>query len=240
MFSSTKPEVIFTDGHLLVLNKPSGMVVNVSATSSAGTVQNFLEDKYGMRLDTQSEFGQRGGVVHRIDKDTSGILVAVKDESSFNGLKKQFIERKVAKIYLALVFGWVEEEAFEVNAPIKRNPDNRLKMAVVREGREALTAFELMGKFKEEALEFSLLECRPQTGRTHQIRVHLAVLQHPVLGDDIYMTRRQLSLVGQSFPRLMLHAWKISFKHPITGQELNFEAPIPKEFKKFIQNSTKN
>ena len=230
MSLSTKLNIVFEDDFLLVINKPTGMVVNISETSQFNTVQELLQKKLKLDPEDKSEFGQRGGVVHRIDKDTSGLLVVAKNEKVFNGLKAQFISRDVKKEYLALVLGEVEEGNFEVSAPLKRNPKNRLKMAVVRGGKEAVTRFELIKVVDEGQMEASLLKCYPETGRTHQIRVHLACLNHPVVGDEIYMTKKQQSLVAETYKRLMLHAWKIKLVHPITKENLALEASLPTEF----------
>lgn len=240
MSSTTSLDVIFQDDSILVIDKPTGLVVNISKTSPQGTVQNILEDMVKVDPGDSSEFAKRCGIVHRIDKDTSGILVVAKDPQSFDYLKKQFMRRTVMKEYLSVVLGRVEEPIFEVNAPIARNPNNRFKMAIVKSGRAACTKFELEKSITLGNQELTLIRCYPETGRTHQIRVHLAALQHPVVGDEIYMSKKQLLLTRNMFGRLMLHAWKIQFKHPKLKEELFFESSLPKEFKKFIQNTTKN
>ena len=225
-------EAIFEDDSLLVINKKPGVVVNISKTSPINTVQNTLLEMYDFDPDDKSEFSQRCGIVHRLDKGTSGVLAIAKDEETFEGLKAQFVHREVKKEYLALVLGKIEESAFEVDAPINRNPRNRLKMAVVRGGRQAFTKFEVVKSVTSAGTETSLLKCFPETGRTHQIRVHLASLRYPVMGDIIYMTRKQLLLSEEIYERLMLHAWRISFMHPKVNKEVFFEAPLPKEFSK--------
>jgi len=225
-------EIVFEDNSLLIINKPSGVVVNISKTSPTGTIQNILQEKYDYNPDDSSEFGQRNGVVHRIDKDTSGLLAVVKNEVAFEKLKAQFVNREVKKEYLALALGRVEDAIFEVDAPIKRNPKNRFKMAIVKGGRAATTRFELVKNLKLGDVEASLLKCFPETGRTHQIRVHLTSLQHPVMADKIYMTKKQLLLTEGMFSRLMLHAWRIRFTHPEKNKEVFFEAPPPDEFNK--------
>jgi len=231
MSLSMNLEIVFEDDALLVINKKPGVVVNISKTSPTNTVQNTLQEMYVFDPNDKSEFGLRCGIVHRLDKDTSGLLVVAKDEATFEGLKAQFIRREVQKEYLALVLGKVEGPTFEVDAPIKRNPRNRFKMAVVRGGRPAVTRFELLKNIVLADNETSLLKCFPETGRTHQIRVHLASLLRPVIGDQIYMTRKQLLLSKEIYERLMLHAWKIRFEHPKLEKEAFFEAPFPEEFK---------
>ena len=227
MSSPKNLDVIFQDDSILVINKPSGLVVNISDTSPQDTLQDLMKDIIKIDPEDVSEFAQRDGIVHRIDKDTSGLLVVAKNKDAFNYLKSQFMHRTVKKEYLAVVLGRVTEPLFEIDAPIIRNPRNRMKMAVARKGRAAMTRFELMNNFMVDEQSFSLLKCFPETGRTHQLRVHLAALQHPIAGDQIYMTRKQLFMVGDAFKRLMLHAWKIEFKHPKLQKELFFEAPLP-------------
>jgi len=233
-------DVIFQDDSILVLNKPSGLVVNISDTSPQDTLQDLMRDIIKIDPEDMSEFAQRNGIVHRIDKDTSGLLLVAKNKDAFNYLKSQFMHRTVKKEYVAIVLGRITEPLFEINAPIIRNPRNRMKMAVGKKGREAMTRFELANNFNLNGEDYSVLKCFPETGRTHQLRVHLAALQHPIAGDEIYMTRKQLFIMGDAFKRLMLHAWKIEFKHPKLQEELFFEAPLPEEFKKFIQNPIKN
>ena len=230
-------EIIFEDDSLLVINKKPGVVVNISKTSPTDTVQNTLQEMYDFDHNDKSEFGLRNGVVHRLDKGTSGVLAIAKNEETFEGLKAQFVNREVEKEYLTLVLGRVEEPAFEVDAPLSRNPRNRLKMAVVRGGRAAFTKFELVKNINLANMEVSLLKCFPESGRTHQIRVHLASLQYPVMGDVVYMTRKQLLLSGELFDRLMLHARKIRFVHPEVKKEMSFEAPLPAEFSKVYSKS---
>lgn len=242
MPSSTKNNqtilnVIFEDDDLMVLNKPSGVVVNVSETSSSGTIQNALMEEFEYDEDRfeefeneqiKKEFVQRSGIVHRLDKDTSGVLLVAKNPESFKNLKNQFQNREVKKEYIALVLGEFQDLKVRVTAPIGRNPNNRMKMAVVDGGRTADTTFELEKVVEVEGERFSLVICFPKTGRTHQIRVHLAAMKHPVVADPIYMTKKQLQKYETKFDRLMLHAWKASVKHPKTKKEQIFEAPLPK------------
>jgi len=229
-------KIIYEDESLMVLNKPSGVVVNISETSPSGTIQNELkkvldeDEKLLEDVDEQikKEFLSRSGIVHRLDKDTSGVLLVAKTARSFEILKNQFKNREVTKVYTALVLGELEDLKIKVNAPIGRNPNNRLKMAIVDKGRNAETVFELEKVTEIEGERFSLVKCLPLTGRTHQIRVHLAAMKHPVVPDYIYMTRKQLEKYELLFDRLMLHAWKLGVKHPNTNKEQIFEAPLPK------------
>ena len=218
-------DILYEDSYILVLNKPSGVVVNKSDTSSDITIQDKIAG-YIVADDEESEFFQRGGIVHRIDKDTSGVLLIAKDIGSFKRLQKQFKRREVTKEYIAVVHGEIKDDMFEVNAPIKRNPSNRLKYAIVEGGKEAVTRFEKLKTINN----LTVLKCFPKTGRTHQIRVHLTALGHPIIMDTLYSNVLQLSEAKEKFPRMLLHATKITIKHPQSGEMVTFEAPLPAEF----------
>ena len=218
-------DILYEDSYILVLNKPSGVVVNKSVTSSDITIQDKIAG-YIVADDEESEFFQRGGIVHRIDKDTSGVLLIAKDIGSFKRLQKQFKRREVTKEYIAVVHGEIKDDMFEVNAPIKRNPRNRLKYAIVEGGKEAVTRFEKLKTINN----LTVLKCFPKTGRTHQIRVHLTALGHPIIMDTLYSNVLQLSEAKEKFPRMLLHATKITIKHPQSGEMVTFEAPLPAEF----------
>ncbi|HLC93832.1 MAG TPA: RluA family pseudouridine synthase [Patescibacteria group bacterium] len=218
-------DILYEDSYILVLNKPSGVVVNKSDTSSDITIQDKIAG-YIVADDEESEFFQRGGIVHRIDKDTSGVLLIAKDIGSFKRLQKQFKRREVTKEYVAVVHGEIKDDMFEVNAPIKRNPRNRLKYAIVEGGKEAVTRFEKLKTINN----LTVLKCFPKTGRTHQIRIHLTALGHPIIMDTLYSNVLQLSEAKEKFPRMLLHATKITIKHPQSGEMVTFEAPLPAEF----------
>jgi len=232
-------EIIYEDNDIIVLNKPPGVIVNRSKTAKEGTVQDFLEEQFGgegfwngFDGTKNSEFCRRTGVVHRLDKDTSGVLVAAKTEESFEELLRQFKGREVQKEYIALVIGEVKEPLIEVNAPIGRRPDNRFKFVVLDKGREAYTRIErvkVLGNFEEGPV--TCVRVFPKTGRTHQIRVHLAALGNPVVGDRLYSSKTSFGKWEKVFGRLMLHAYKISFKHPSSNKVVSFEAEIPEEFR---------
>ena len=173
----------------------------------------------------------RPGIVHRLDKDTSGLIVAAKDERTHNGLQAQLKERRVKKTYLALVQGRVTPAEAVIDAPIGRDPVQRRRMAVVdKGGREARTAYRVRANYDGA---YTLVEASPITGRTHQIRVHLASIGHPVVGDALY--GRPSPLVGRQF----LHAWRLAFRHPIMGQELNFESALPEDLGKAVASLEK-
>ena len=228
-----KVGLIYEDDYILVLNKPSGMVVNISDTSPGETLQNYTQEKLAKELadaDKESDFYKRGGLVHRIDKETSGVVVAAKDEETFVSLQVQFKGREVEKEYVALIFGKLDEEKIEISAPIGRSPRNRTKMAIVSDGKEAVTTVEQAEERVVDGEVLSLVRAFPKTGRTHQIRVHLAALNHPIVGDDLYAGKRRSVISRKIFGRLMLHAHKITFTHPKTGERASFEAGLPSEF----------
>lgn len=212
-------EILHEDEDLICLNKPAGLVVHPAAGHWSGTLVNAI-----MHHSSQLSAGGhplRPGVVHRLDKDTSGCILVAKNDAAHAALARQFAERTTEKIYLAVVRGTPRASAGVVSAPIARHPVHRQRMAVSNRtgGRPAETAWKLLtgdGKL-------SLLECRPKTGRTHQIRVHLKHLGHPIAGDRVYGG-------GADFPRQLLHAWKLSVRHPVSGQPFTFVAPLPADF----------
>ncbi|MBI2414785.1 RluA family pseudouridine synthase [candidate division WWE3 bacterium] len=180
--------------------------------------------------DVVSDFVSRNGIVHRLDKDTSGVLVIAKTEAAFNYLQAQFKSRTVLKDYFAYAIGEIADQKFEINAPLARNPKNRLKMAVIPTGRVAVTLFEKDHIFELNGAKYTALRVFPKTGRTHQIRVHLAALNHPIAGDFLYAGQRRGVSTRKTFGRLMLHAHQITFVMPSTEETRQFKAPIPKEF----------
>ena len=250
-------KVLFEDEYLLVVDKPSGLVVNRSHTALGDTLQDFLDDKYPIKKDgikdnpddsiaytedineedyellSKQDFYLRSGIVHRIDKDTSGILIAARNPEVFLSMQKQFKSREVEKVYFALCFGKAVEKFIEIKAPLIRNPKFPFKYAVSPNGKEAVTFLEVKGADNIEGEDVTLYEIKPKTGRTHQIRVHLSAMNQPVIYDSIYNTRKELDWSAQHFPRLMLHAYSVSFKHPITEKQLLIESQLPEEFKAF-------
>lgn len=213
--------ILFEDKELLVINKPPGVVVNRAITVKEKTVEDWMKDTYHSHLD-------RGGIVHRIDKETSGILLIAKTPEVFFKIQEQFKERAVKKTYLALVHGKLVPEEGEIRAPVGRLPWNPERFGIIPEGKEAITKYKVVKTWDK----MSLVELYPETGRTHQIRVHLKYINHPIIGDYLYAGRKTARddriLVG----RVMLHAWKISFQHPTTAQHIAFEAPIPDDMRR--------
>jgi 23S rRNA pseudouridine1911/1915/1917 synthase len=225
-----KPEpiplsIVYEDEHLLVVDKPAGMAVHPGPGHSGRTLVNAV---LAHCPDLPGIGGvQRPGIVHRLDKDTSGLIIVAKDEQAHAGLTRQLKEREVKKTYLALVEGHLSPKEAIIDAPVGRDPNNRRRMMVRgAEGREAQTRYRVMREFPG----YSLIEVSPITGRTHQIRVHMASIGHPVVCDAVY--GRPSKLV----PRQFLHAWRLSFRHPVTGEEISLEAPLPEELEEALDN----
>src|SRR5262252_1016860 len=225
----TRPEamplsILYEDDDLIVINKASGMTVHPGAGQEEHTLVNALLH----HCSTLSGIGgkERPGIVHRLDKETSGCIVAAKNDVAHRELSKQFTERRVEKIYLALVAGKLRKETGMIENKIGRHPVHRQRMSVSSpRGRAAKTEYRVL-RSSEQA---SLIECKLHSGRTHQIRVHLHHLGNPVLGDKIYTPR-----FAKDFPRQMLHSWKLGFRHPRTGEWKNFESPLPDDFNRAI------
>jgi len=249
-----EPRVIFEDSDILALDKPAGMIVNHSDTTAGEkTVQEWVENKFKIhppasefahrrsragsskfKVDEESDFCNRAGIVHRLDKETSGILLVAKSPEAFENLQKQFKERKVKKTYIAFVHGKVEPREGEINVPVGRLPWNRKRFGVVLGGREAVTKYKVLSiKYKvsekQEREPFSLLKLYPETGRTHQIRVHLKYFNHPIFSDPLYAGRKTARNDRKLLPRIFLHASKISFCHPKTGKLIYFESELPNQ-----------
>jgi len=216
-------EILYEDDALAAIHKPAGLVVHAGAGRSSGTLVNALLHRYG----TLSESGDamRPGIVHRLDKGTSGVILVARTEAAHRSLAQQFASRTVEKVYLALVEGRVAPEEGVIDKPIERDPVRRTRMtARTGRGRAALTEYRVLERFAR----FTLLEVRIRTGRTHQIRVHLASIGHPVAGDTLYgAAARPAGLEPPGRP--WLHAWRIGFTSPATGKRLLVEAPVPEE-----------
>ena len=223
-------EIVYEDEHLLVVNKPKGMVVHPAPGNPDGTIVNALLHHCG---DLSGIGGvERPGIVHRLDKDTSGCLVIAKNDGAHQSLTAQFAARSTEKRYLAVVQGIPSQSSGTVFTHIGRHPVNRLKMAVVNpgSGKAAITDYDLL--CADPSTDSSLVLCTLHTGRTHQIRVHMLHLGHPLIGDPIYAKpARQKAKPG----RLMLHAWRLGFDHPRTGKRMDFEAPVPPEYTPWLQ-----
>ncbi len=221
-------EILFEDDDLLVLNKAPGVVVHPGAGHAEGTLVHGLLHHCGESL---SGIGgvERPGIVHRLDRDTSGCLVVAKTDRAHRRLVEAFAGREMDKRYLALAWGEFDRLSFRVEKPIGRSPHNRQKMAVRPDGREAVSEFRVRERFEAAAL----LEVRLLTGRTHQIRVHLASIGRPVVGDRVYGRARKNAPVHPA--RQMLHAWRLRFAHPVHGGEVAVEAPLPPDFEETLR-----
>jgi len=233
-------EIIEENNDFLIVNKPYGLVVNRSESQKDFTLQDWLENKYQFSnnlnadLEIESEFLSRSGIVHRLDKETSGVMLCAKNEKSFIFYQNKFKTREVSKKYLAITQNKVLDDRFEIDAPIKRDPKNRFKYAVVRDGKEAQTYFERIKDFKIENQELSLIYCYPRTGRTHQIRVHLAANLTPVTGDLIYSTNSELEISRNlGFNRLMLHSFELKFTGS-SNEDYSFISKPPEIFSKYM------
>jgi 23S rRNA pseudouridine1911/1915/1917 synthase len=227
--------VVYEDSDLIVVNKPAGLVVHPAAGIQSGTLANALAFHF-QQLSRQGG-AIRPGIVHRLDKDTSGLLVAAKTEVVHENLADQFRAREVFKSYIALVHGVVEQDSGRIDQPIARDPRNRTRMAVIRAGRGSLSLYTSRRRYDR----FTLLDVELKTGRTHQIRVHLSWLKHPVVGDEVYgegrdktvrdpKVKAQIRKLGRHF----LHAEQLGFRHPGTGESMKFKARLPPELEELV------
>lgn len=244
----TKPEpiplnILYQDSDVVVLNKPAGLVVHPAPGHASGTLVNALLHHCPDLGGIGGEI--RPGIVHRLDKDTSGTMVVAKNAAALEALAKQFKDRTVRKNYLALVYGELKKDAGTIDLPIGRHPVHRKQMSTTtRKGRQAQTIWQV----REQFPGIALLELVLKTGRTHQIRVHCAAMGHPVVGDPVYRNRKLLKNIDklskaipspladqlQTIPRQMLHAWRLGFVHPQTGHGMRFESPIPADMQALI------
>ena len=220
-------DIVYEDEYLLCINKPVDMVVHPSAGHEDGTLVNALMSHCGENLSTINGV-MRPGIVHRIDRDTTGLLVVAKGDAAHENLSEQLKARTLKRRYFAIVHNNITEDNGTVNAPMGRSPQDRKKMAIVKDGREAVTHFEVLERFGK----YTLVACDLDTGRTHQIRVHMKHIGHPLLGDKTYgIKKEEFILPGQ-----MLHAGKIGFNHPATGEYMEFSVPLPEIFEKTLEN----
>ena len=219
--------VIYEDNDIIVINKPKGMVVHPANGNPDGTLVNAVMNKC---KDSLSGIGGeiRPGIVHRLDKDTSGAIIVAKNDKAHIALSEQLKNHEVKKTYLALVRGIIKENEATINMPIARSKKDRKKMDVDKDGKEAITHFKVLGRYKNK---YTLLQINLETGRTHQIRVHLSHIGYPIIGDEVYSNgKNEWNVSGQC-----LHAWKLEFIHPITGEKISLEAEIPEYLKNIIK-----
>lgn len=220
-------DILYEDGDVILINKPKGMVVHPAAGHTTGTLVNALMDHCRGNLSGINGV-LRPGIVHRIDKDTTGVLVVCKNDKAHNELARQLKEHSITRRYRAIVCGNFKEDEGTVDAPLGRHPRERKKMAIVQTGgKRAVTHYRVLERFGS----YTYIECQLETGRTHQIRVHMASLGHPLLGDEVYgRTKAPFHLEGQT-----LHAMTLGFVHPTTGEYLEFTAPLPEYFEKILK-----
>ena len=221
-------DILYEDDDLFVINKPKGMVVHPSVGHHSGTLVNALLYKSDNLSSINGEV--RPGIVHRIDKDTSGLLVVAKNDEAHQALQAQLKSKTMYRKYIAIVYGIMESSKGIIDAPIGRDPKNRQKMAVVKDGKEAITHFEVIEQYKD----FAYIECLLETGRTHQIRVHMDYIGHPVIGDPMYGPAKVIGSIGQ-----YLHALEIHFVHPTTHKEMVFKTDIPAYFSEKLKELKK-
>ena len=218
-------DIIYEDNDIVVVNKPKGMVVHPGNGNPDGTLVNAV---LNYCKGTLSGIGGeiRPGIVHRLDKDTSGLIIIAKNDKAHINLSKQIQDRKVKKIYTALVRGVIPEDTATIEMPIGRSKTDRKKMAVRKDGKEAITHIKVLKRYRN----YTLVKVKIDTGRTHQIRVHMAEIGYPVVGDEVYSNgKNEFNVHGQ-----MLHSTSLDFTHPVTGEEMHFEAPLPGYFKDII------
>lgn len=221
-------DIVYEDDDVIVVNKPQGMVVHPAPGHDEHTLVNAL--LYHCPLSTiNGTF--RPGIVHRIDKDTSGLLMVAKNDKAHRSLAKQLKDKTNIREYVALVHGRIAEDEGTINAPIGRSLKDRKKQAVVKDGRNAVTHFEVLKRYRD----YTFVKCILETGRTHQIRVHMKYIGHPLVGDPLYGPKKTIKGNGQ-----FLHAGKLGFVHPTTGKLLVFEAPLPKIFQECLEKLDKN
>lgn len=246
--------ILYEDNDMFVLDKPAGITVNKSETTSENTVQSWTEQKIGIERkklskgeqepDYTSEeyasysFRNRGGIVHRLDKETSGILLVAKNVETFKNLQEQFKARLVRKTYFALVHGVINPPAGEIRIPVDRLPWNKKRFGIVPGGKSSETIYKTLNVYatKGKLEKLSLVELTPKTGRTHQIRVHMKYLNHPIVSDFLYAGRKTSRDDRKLLGRVFLHAAKVALQHPSTRKEISFESPLPEELKNFIAN----
>lgn len=230
-------DIVYEDDDVVVVNKPAGLVVHPAAGVPSGTLANALA--YHFQHLPQSAGATRPGIVHRLDRDTSGLIMVAKNEAAHERLTEQFRARQVFKSYVALVHGRVAAESGRIDAPIARDSRNRTRMAVVRNGRPSLSLYRVRRRYER----FTLLDVEIKTGRTHQIRVHLQWLKHPVVADPVYGGGRDNSVTDarlrariKALGRQFLHAEHLGFHHPHTGEVMHFKSPLPRELAEFLEH----
>lgn len=228
-----KIQILFEDDYLIIFDKLSGWVVNESQTTKYSlVVQKYIKNKFDFPLAKDNEY--RSGIVHRLDKPTSGALIVAKDKETFSLMQKLFKERKIKKKYLALVHNIIFPEKGIVNAPVGRLSWNKKKFGIMPGGRDSETSYQVVEKYKKEKDSFCLVELYPKTGRTHQIRIHMKYIGHPILCDQFYAGRKTYKNDSLWCKRLFLHASEISFTHPRNKKNMIIKSKLPADLKECL------
>lgn len=237
-----KLSIVFENNDFIVANKPFGITVNRSDTTAAEkTLQDLVEEAGKIdKNDPDEEFLNRGGIVHRLDKETSGVIIIAKNSMAFRNLQAQFKERRVEKSYIALAHGKIQPEKGEINVPVGRLPWNRKRFGVISGGREALTFYEVVKYLKSGNDFLTLVRLFPKTGRTHQIRVHLKYINHPIVSDPLYGGRKVSRNDRHDLNRVFLHAEEVTFYDPKTNEKMNFKAELPSELANYLELISKD
>jgi len=224
---TNQPRIIYEDDFLLAIDKPPGWVVNRAESAHGPVLQDWIEENF--EFETAKNSRLRSGIIHRLDKETSGVLLVSKTIESFGKLQLLFKKREIEKSYMALVHGLVELKSGQISAPIGRLPWNRERFGILPNGRKALTLYNVDSYYKRGEQVLSLMNIYPKTGRTHQIRVHLKSIQHPIVSDFLYAGRKTAREDRVWCPRLFLHANSIRFENPMTGKTLTVFSPLPSD-----------
>jgi len=230
------PKIIFEDDSFFVVDKPSGWITDsANTTKNQPVLQEWMAENFQFSI---NNFQFRNGIVHRLDKETSGILLVAKTKEAFYELQRQFKERLVHKAYIALSHGRVNQEKGVISETVGRLPWRRDRFGVLAGGRDAVTSYEVVERFKSEKRneEFTLLKLKPETGRTHQIRIHLKHLGNPIVGDEFYAGRKTARKDRKWCNRLFLHAGEITFIHLVTNAEVNFASPLPQDLTDILKS----
>ncbi|HZE87809.1 MAG TPA: RluA family pseudouridine synthase [Methylomirabilota bacterium] len=233
--------ILYQDNDLCVIDKPAGITVNrAETTKNEVTVQDWMEKQIKEQnilfTPEQGEFFKRGGVVHRLDKETSGVLLLAKTPQAFENLQKQFKERTIKKVYMTLAHGKIEPKEGEIDVPVGRLPWNKKRFGILPGGRESKTSYRVLAYYQNPRDKeiFSYVEVYPQSGRTHQIRVHLKYIHHPIFSDFLYAGRKTARKDRKLLERVFLHAAKITLSHPTTGEMMSFESQLPPNLRELM------
>lgn len=227
------PTIVYEDESFMVVDKPAGWITNSAITTKGQPVlQDWVAENFQFPISTDKFL--RNGIVHRLDKETSGIILVAKTESAFENLQTQFKNREVQKTYVALVHGKVEPETGEISVPVGRLPWRRDRFGILPGGREATTRYKVDEVYETESGTFTLLSLAPKTGRTHQIRIHLKYLGYPIVADEFYAGRKTARNDRKWCPRLFLHAAGIEFAHPVSGKRVSFKTVLPDDLNRSL------